>query len=174
MCANGIQPPKTHTSVRFSFTATTSPLSLTLWFHVEVLSLVVLNLPTVHQGSEDGDLAANSGQWIVQWPVDGVLQESRQHLHGYRLPGDWAMAGVHSRGLTLPSWVSLLHSAAPAGVPEETLFRNPRPRQPLMLQLVPHRFYVLWSMHLDLGTQFPSRCIVYVWMSYGLFLRWNF
>jgi len=47
---------------------------------------VLLNMPTVHQGSEDGDLAANSGHWIVQCPVDVVLHESWQYLHGYRLP----------------------------------------------------------------------------------------
>ena len=140
-CANETQPPKTLISLRFSFTATASPLTLTLWFHVEALSLVLLNMPTVHQGSEDGDLAANSGHWIVQCPVDVVLHESWQYLHGYRLPEHWAMPGVHSLGLTLLSWVSVLPSIVPADVPEETLFKNSRLRQPLTLQLVRHRLY---------------------------------
>lgn len=77
VCADETWLPTTHTSVRFSFTATISLLSLTLRFHVEgPLSLVFLNMPMVHQWSEDGDLAVSSGQRIAQCPVDVDLQES--------------------------------------------------------------------------------------------------
>lgn len=71
VCADDTWPPKTHTYVRFSFTATTSPLSLAVWFHVETLPLVLLN-----QVSEDEDLAVNSGKWRVQCPVDRAAQEN--------------------------------------------------------------------------------------------------
>lgn len=42
------------------------PLSY-VWiqFLDEALSLLLLTKPTLHQGSEDEDLAANSGQWIL-------------------------------------------------------------------------------------------------------------
>lgn len=145
VCVNETQPPETQTSVRFSFIATTSPLSWTLWLQ---------GYWRVYQGSENGDLAADSGQWIVQCSVDADLQESKQYLHGHRLLGHGATSGAHSLCLTLLSWVSVLQSTAPADVPEETLFRNSKLRRaPVAMSLV------LWFFHLDSGAQFPSRWI---------------
>lgn len=108
----------------------------------------------VYQGSEDGDLAADSGQCIVQRPVDTDLQESKQCLHGHRLLGHGAMSGVHRLCLTLLSWVSALHHAAPADVPEETLFRTSKLRHAAVGMSLVLRFF-----HLDSGAQFRSRWI---------------
>lgn len=68
---------------------------------LEALSLLLLTKTTLHQGSEDGDLAANSGQWILQCPVDVVPQEICQLWYVHRL-------GVHSLDLTLLCWASVL------------------------------------------------------------------